>query len=62
MAVALVDTVVRIRVAKKKSDLKDPWHVGVSVMAQLLMSPARNHEVAGLIPGLAQRVRDLVLL
>ena len=34
---------------------------GVPVVAQWLMNPTRNHEVVGLIPGLAQWVRDLVL-
>ena len=35
---------------------------GVPIMAQWLMNPARNHEVVGLIPGLAQWVKDPVLL
>ena len=37
-------------------------HIGVPVAAQWLTNPARNHEVAGSIPGLAQWVRDLALL
>ena len=34
---------------------------GVPVMAQWLTNPTRNHEVAGLVPALAQWVNDLAL-
>ena len=34
---------------------------GVPVVAQWLANPTRNHEVVGLIPGLAQWVKDLAL-
>ena len=30
-------------------------------MAQWLLNPTRNHEVAGLFPGLAQWLEDLAL-
>ena len=35
--------------------------IGVPVVAQWLMNPTRTHEVMGLIPGLAQWVKDLAL-
>ena len=40
--------------------LKSVWG-GVPVVAQWLTNPTRNHEVAGLVPGFAQWVKDLAL-
>ena len=36
--------------------------MGVPLMAYWLMNPTRNDEVASLIPGLVQWIKDLALL
>ena len=36
--------------------------MGVPIVAQWLRNPTRNHEILGLAPGLAQWVKDPVLL
>ena len=35
--------------------------MGVPIVVQWLTNPTRNHKVVGLIPGLAQWVKDLAL-
>ena len=47
-----------LKTLEKKIKRENP---GVPVMAQWLTNPTRNHEVEGLIPYLAQWVKDLAL-
>ena len=44
----------------KTTDLKKE-NIGVPIMAQGLVNLTRNDEVVGLIPGLAERVKDPAL-
>ena len=46
----------------KKSFHKFSENIGVPVVSQWLANPTRNHEVLGSVPGLAQWVKDQVLL
>ena len=41
--------------------LKNQDKLGVTALPQWLTNPARNHEVVGSIPGLAQWVKDPML-
>ena len=43
---------------KEKEKRQKP---GVPIVAQWLINPASNHEVAGVIPGLAQWIKDLAM-
>ena len=46
---------------ENQSQIEYLGQIGVSVMAQWLTNLTRNHEVVGLIPALAQLVRDPAL-
>ena len=46
----------KLRRTQKKNGI-----TGVPVVAQWLTDPTKNHEVVGLIPGLAQWIKDRVL-
>ena len=47
---------------EKKSKQIKRKQVGLPIVAQGVMNPARNHEVAVSMPGLAQWVEDPVML
>ena len=60
--------IIEICVSDTQKDIREMlksrayrWQLGVPIMAQKLANLRRNHEVSGLIPGLAHWVKDLAL-
>ena len=45
----------------ERSIMKIKYYIGVCIVAQWVKNPTSVHEDLGLIPGLAQWVKDLVL-
>ena len=53
--------VLHLKLIKSCKLKKKKEALGAPVVAQWLTNPTRNHEGVGLIPGLAQWVKDLAL-
>ena len=49
--------ILGVSIPEQRQDIRQ-MKSGVPVVAQRLMNPTRNREVVGLIPGLAQWVKD----